>query len=138
MAVYCIATPQVTINTVDLSEYLKDVSLTYEADELETTASGDTSKEFIAGLKSWKVDATVNQDYTASKVAFKAVKQGWNSAMIWAHNSLAVSRLYVWLDRFRFSIMAIQASPSVIKPLRNASRTAPRDPTIPTMPSCSR
>ena len=68
MAVYCIATPQITINTVDLSEYLKDVSLTYEADELETTASGDTSKEFIAGLKSWKVDATVNQDYTASKV----------------------------------------------------------------------
>lgn len=68
MAVYCIATPQITINTVDLSEYLKDVSLTYEADELETTASGDASKEFIAGLKSWKIDATVNQDYTASKV----------------------------------------------------------------------
>jgi len=68
MAVYCIATPQITINTVDLSDHLKDVSLTYEADEIETTSSGDTSKEFIAGLKSWKVDATLQQDYAASEV----------------------------------------------------------------------
>ena len=68
MAIYYIATPQITINAVDLTEYLKDVALTYEADEIETTASGDASKEFIAGLKSWKVDATLNQDYTALKV----------------------------------------------------------------------
>lgn len=68
MAVYCIATPQITINSVDLTDHLKDVSLTYEADELETTASGDTSKEFIPGLKSWKIDGTFNQDYAASNV----------------------------------------------------------------------
>ena len=68
MAVYSIATPQITINSVDLSDHLTDVSLTYEADELDTTASGSTTKTFIAGLKNWKIDATVNQDFAASSV----------------------------------------------------------------------
>lgn len=67
MAIYYISTPTISINTVDLSDHLKDVSLTYEADEIETTASGDTSKEFIAGLKSWKIDATLQQDHAAGE-----------------------------------------------------------------------
>lgn len=67
MAIYYISTPTITINSVDLSDHLKDVSLTYEADELDTTASGDTSKEFIAGLKSWKIDATLQQDHASGE-----------------------------------------------------------------------
>lgn len=67
MAIYYISTPTITINSVDLSDHLKDVSLTYEADELDSTASGDTSKEFIAGLKSWKIDATLQQDHATGE-----------------------------------------------------------------------
>ena len=71
MAIYYVATPQVVINTTgDLSDHVTDVTLTYEADELETTSSGTatTHKTYIAGMKSWKVDITFHQDYAASKV----------------------------------------------------------------------
>jgi len=69
MAIYAVSTPQITVNTVDLSAYLKNVTLNYEADELETTSTGSAgNKSYIAGLKSWSVDATVNQDFAASKV----------------------------------------------------------------------
>jgi len=70
MAKYVIKTPQITVNSVDLSTYLEDVTLTYEADEIESTSSGTTvnDKSFIAGLRSWSVDATLHQDYAASQV----------------------------------------------------------------------
>jgi predicted secreted protein len=72
MAIYYVATPQITVgdSPVDLSDHLLEATLTYEADEIETTSSGTatTTKSYIAGLKSWKVDATFQQDYAASKV----------------------------------------------------------------------
>jgi len=69
MAAYVIATPYILINSVDLTDHLKDVTLTYEADEIDATSSGSsvTHKAFIAGLKSWKIDATIQQDYAAAK-----------------------------------------------------------------------
>ena len=70
MAKHVVKTPQIEVNGVDLSDHLTDVSLTYEADEIESTSSGTTvnDKTFIAGLRSWKVDATLQQDYDASEV----------------------------------------------------------------------
>jgi hypothetical protein len=70
MAKYVVKTPQITVNDVDLSAYLEDVTLTYEADEIESTSSGTTvnDKSFVPGLRSWGVDATLQQDYAAGKV----------------------------------------------------------------------
>jgi len=70
MAKHIVKTPQIEVNGEDLSDHLTDVSLTYEADEIESTSSGTTvnDKTFIAGLRSWKVDATLQQDYDASEV----------------------------------------------------------------------
>jgi predicted secreted protein len=70
MAKYVIKTPQITVNSVDLSEYLEDVTLTYEADEIESTSSGTTvnDKTFVAGLRSWSIDATLQQDYASARV----------------------------------------------------------------------
>ena len=70
MAKHVIKTPQIEVNGKDLSDHLTDVSLTYEADEIESTSSGTTvnDKTFIAGLRSWKVDATLQQDYDALSV----------------------------------------------------------------------
>jgi len=70
MPKHVVKTPQIEVNGVDLSDHLTDVSLTYEADEIESTSSGTTvnDKTFIAGLRSWKVDATLQQDYDASEV----------------------------------------------------------------------
>ena len=70
MAKYVVKTPQIEVNGVDLSAYLTDVNLTYEADEIESTSSGTTvnDKTFIAGLRSWSVDATLQQNYDAGAV----------------------------------------------------------------------
>jgi len=70
MAKYVVKTPQIEVNGKDLSDHLTDVSLTYEADEIESTSSGTTvnDKTFIAGLRSWKVDATLQQEYDTGKV----------------------------------------------------------------------
>lgn len=70
MAKHVVKTPQIEVNGVDLSDHLTDVTLTYEADEVESTSSGTTvnDKSFIAGLRSWSVDATFQQDYDASEV----------------------------------------------------------------------
>lgn len=70
MAKYVVKTPQIEVNGKDLSAYLEDVTLTYEADEIESTSSGTTvnDKSFVAGLRSWSVDATFQQDYAALSV----------------------------------------------------------------------
>jgi len=69
MAVYTVATPTVSINAIAMTAYVKDVSLTYEADELDsTTAGGAGSKTAIAGLKSWKVEMTLLQDFANNTV----------------------------------------------------------------------
>ena len=70
MPKHVVKTPQIEVNGKNLSDHLTDVSLTYEADEIESTSSGTTvnDKSFIAGLRSWKVDATLQQDYDALSV----------------------------------------------------------------------
>lgn len=70
MAKYVVKTPQIEVNGKDLSDYLEDVTLTYEADEIESTSSGTSvnDKSFVAGLKSWSVDATLQQNYEAGEV----------------------------------------------------------------------
>lgn len=70
MAKHVVRTPQIEVNGVDLSAYLTDVNLTYETDEIDSTSSGTTvnDKAFMPGLRSWKVDATLQQNYDAGAV----------------------------------------------------------------------
>lgn len=56
-------------NGVDLSAFLTSVSVEYSADEVETTSMGDTTHEFMGGLKSWAISADFNNDEAASAVA---------------------------------------------------------------------
>lgn len=64
MAKFKIATPQISINSSDLTAYVKEITVNWEADELEATTSGPavTSKEFLSGLLSWSLDLTFTQD----------------------------------------------------------------------------
>ena len=64
MAKFKIATPQISVNSADLTAYVKEISVNWEADELESTTSGPavTSKEFLPGLMSWSIDLTFTQD----------------------------------------------------------------------------
>jgi hypothetical protein len=62
MAKHVVKTPQIEVNGVNLSAHLTDVSLTYVADEVESTARDDRERQsFIAGLRSWSVDASLRR-----------------------------------------------------------------------------
>lgn len=49
-------------NAVDLSAYVTAVRVSYSADEVETTSMGDTTHEFMGGLKNWAVEVEFNSE----------------------------------------------------------------------------
>lgn len=69
MPVFAFTNAYVTVNSVNLSSYVRSVTLSYEADELETTAMSSTAaRTRIAGLISWQVELELNQDFAAGAV----------------------------------------------------------------------
>lgn len=56
---------KITVNGTNLSNYINNVELTTEADELEVTAFGDVWRQRISGLKSGNVSLSFMQDYAA-------------------------------------------------------------------------
>ncbi len=58
----------VSVNAVDLSTFVRSVTINVEAEDLEDTAMGDTFRSRIGGLKDWSVDLEFNQDFAASAV----------------------------------------------------------------------
>lgn len=68
MAEIVLKDPQFTIGGTDLSDYVKSLTITYEAEAKEKTASGDDPREYLPGLKNWTMELELNQDRDASKV----------------------------------------------------------------------
>ena len=68
MATSVLTDASVTINSVDLSDHVTSVSITYEADAVEDTNMGDTTHTQLGGLLNYSVDVEFSQDYAASKV----------------------------------------------------------------------
>lgn len=68
MATFAFTDAYVTVNSVDLSDHVRQVTLDVSADELEDTAMGDTFRSRIGGLKDWSVTLEFNQDFAASEV----------------------------------------------------------------------
>lgn len=68
MAFLVLKNASVTVNSVDLSDHVKQVTLNYSAESIEDTAMGATFKSRVAGLKDWSVDVEFYQDYAASEV----------------------------------------------------------------------
>lgn len=68
MAVLVLTDAEVVINSVDLSDHVKEVTLDYNADMLESTSMGDGTHENTPGLKDWKLDVEFYQDFAGSKV----------------------------------------------------------------------
>jgi len=56
------------VNSVDLSDHVESVTLNQQADELETTAMGDTGHQFVAGLESNSVTINFYNDAATGKV----------------------------------------------------------------------
>jgi len=68
MAALVLTDPQFSIATVDLTDWVKSLRITYQADAPEITASGDDPREYLGGLKNWSMEVELNQDRDASAV----------------------------------------------------------------------
>ena len=68
MAVLVLTDAKVTINSVNLSAFVKQVSLRTSDDVVETTGMGATAKTRIAGLPDNSVTVEFNQDFATSQV----------------------------------------------------------------------
>lgn len=68
MAKIVLLSPQVSINSVDLSDHVSSVTISYEGDAQEVTASGDGTRTYLGGLKQWSADVEFRQDYAAGEV----------------------------------------------------------------------
>ena len=58
----------VLLNGVDLSDHVKQVSVNYSADEVDSTTMGVGAKSRLGGLKDWTLDVTFAQDYALASV----------------------------------------------------------------------
>lgn len=68
MAQFVLDDASVTINSVDLSDHVRSVTVNYEAEVQDKTTMGDEGREKIAGLKNWTADIEFTQDYAAGEV----------------------------------------------------------------------
>ena len=68
MATLVITDAPIIINAVTLSSSANQVTLPIEAEAVEDTAFGDTTKSRIGGLKDWSLDVEFNQDHAAGNV----------------------------------------------------------------------
>lgn len=68
MAELVFKNPYVTLSGVDLSSYIRAVTINYGAEIHDKTGGATNSKEKIAGLKDWSVTLELNQDFDAATV----------------------------------------------------------------------
>ena len=68
MATFVFTDASVTINSVDLSDHVRSVSINYEAEAVDDTNMGDSTRSNTGGLKNWSIDVEFSQDYAANEV----------------------------------------------------------------------
>lgn len=68
MASHVFTNPFFSVDGVNLTSYVREVALSYSAEAVDETASGDGTLKHLGGLKSWSISATLKQDYEASGV----------------------------------------------------------------------
>lgn len=52
----------------DLSDHVRSVAVSYEADAVEDTNMADTTHIFLGGLKNWRIEMEFSQDFAAGEV----------------------------------------------------------------------
>lgn len=68
MAKLVLTNAQVILNAVDLSTWVKQVTINYSAAEVDATTMGMSSIARLPGLKDWSMDFQFTQDYAAAAV----------------------------------------------------------------------
>lgn len=113
MAVFVLTDASVTINSKDLSTYVRAVTVNYERDSIEVTTMGTggasaQGHKFIGGLQNLSVSLELLNDETTDKtmsVLFSSVGSGSNTLVI-KNNSTGAT--------FTCSDMFLQASTPVV------------------------
>ena len=57
-----------SVNAVDLSSRVRQVTVNYEGDAVEDTTMGAGTHTFLGGLKNYSIEVTFAQDFAASNV----------------------------------------------------------------------
>jgi len=57
-----------SVNAVDLSDHVREITIDMSAEDLDATAMGALSKAHAVGLRDDKIEVTFLQDYAAAKV----------------------------------------------------------------------
>jgi hypothetical protein len=57
-----------SLDGTDLSDHVRSVTLTYQAELQDKTAMGDNTRARLGGLKDWSMSVEFNQDFAASEV----------------------------------------------------------------------
>ena len=68
MPILVLTDPFLSINAVDMSDHTKQVAFDATADMLDSTAGGNTTRQRLAGLKDWSVEADIEEDYAAASI----------------------------------------------------------------------
>lgn len=68
MAEIILKNAHLTVNTVDLSDHVRSLTINYGAELQDKTAMGDDSRARLAGLKDFSVDVEFHQDYALANV----------------------------------------------------------------------
>jgi hypothetical protein len=58
----------IEINGTDLSDHASEVGLNYASEMVDETAMGDSSRVNKGALKTWSIDVTWHQDFSAGNV----------------------------------------------------------------------
>jgi predicted secreted protein len=59
---------EVTVNSVDLSSFVRSVTIDVNNEVLDQTAMGDTTRVKIAGMKDWSISVEFFQSYYTAEV----------------------------------------------------------------------
>ena len=63
MADMFVEKPYLAINGVDYSSKVRSVKMTFGREAVEKTAGGDGTRINLSGLRTWRVEATLKEDY---------------------------------------------------------------------------
>lgn len=81
MAVYLSNTGILTVNAVDLSSLVSNVTINHTFDELEITSLGDSGHRFVKGLEASSITIDFFNDSASTKTL-----QTLNSSSVWGNN----------------------------------------------------
>jgi hypothetical protein len=58
----------ISVNGVDISDHVTEVTIDTSRDEVDVTAMGSTNREFVAGLGDATISITAFQDFAAAEI----------------------------------------------------------------------